>query len=166
MYPAFIPWSPSGITVYTRTTSGIPVYTGATSIYWLRVRVYDTKHLNPDFKSVFCFDSILLMTRASTEYGLYCSVYTPNHITFAMNYYIFTHILASLHAARLQPMAENLTYVTYSLLGYDLVKPKVDFAARSRYLRQWWVITPHSKLRDVITYPCLRYLLLATSPHI
>ena len=37
-----------------------------------------------------------------------------------------------------------------------------DFVVRSRYLRQGKVITSHSKLWDVITYPCLRYLLLAT----
>ena len=38
----------------------------------------------------------------------------------------------------------------------------VDVVARSRYLRQGEVIPFHSKLRDVITYLCLRYLLLAT----
>ena len=37
-----------------------------------------------------------------------------------------------------------------------------DFIARSRYLRQGKVIISHSKLWDVITNPCLRYLLLAT----
>ena len=36
-----------------------------------------------------------------------------------------------------------------------------DFFARSRYLRQGLVITSHNKLWDAITYPCLRYLLLA-----
>ena len=35
-----------------------------------------------------------------------------------------------------------------------------DFGAKSRYLRQGSVIKSHSKLWDVITYPCLRYLLL------
>ena len=35
-----------------------------------------------------------------------------------------------------------------------------DFGARSRYLRHALVITSHSKLWDVITYACLRYLLL------
>ena len=38
----------------------------------------------------------------------------------------------------------------------------MDFAAISRYLSQGLVITPHSKLWGVITYPCLRYLVLAT----
>ena len=37
-----------------------------------------------------------------------------------------------------------------------------DFVARSRYPGQRKVITSHCKLCDVITYPCLRYLLLAT----
>ena len=37
----------------------------------------------------------------------------------------------------------------------------VDFVARSRYPKQGWVITSQSKLRDMITYPCLRYLFLA-----
>ena len=37
-----------------------------------------------------------------------------------------------------------------------------DFVAKNRYLRQWYVITFHNKLWDVINYPCLRYLLLAT----
>ena len=37
-----------------------------------------------------------------------------------------------------------------------------DFVARSKYLRQGKVITSHSLLWDVITYSCLRYLLLAT----
>ena len=37
-----------------------------------------------------------------------------------------------------------------------------DFVARSRYLNQGYVITSHGKMWDVITYPCLRYLLLAT----
>ena len=36
----------------------------------------------------------------------------------------------------------------------------MDFVARSRSLRQAYIITSHSKLPDVITYPCLRYLLL------
>ena len=36
-----------------------------------------------------------------------------------------------------------------------------DFGARSRYLRQGEVTTSHSKLRGVMTYPCLRYPLLA-----
>ena len=38
----------------------------------------------------------------------------------------------------------------------------VDFVARSRYLKQGYVIASHSILWDAITYPCLRYLLLAT----
>ena len=38
----------------------------------------------------------------------------------------------------------------------------VDFVARSRYLKQGYVIASHSILRDAITYSCLRYLLLAT----
>ena len=37
----------------------------------------------------------------------------------------------------------------------------MDFGARSRYLRQRWVIASHSILWDAIIYPCLRYLLLA-----
>ena len=37
-----------------------------------------------------------------------------------------------------------------------------DLVARSRYLRQGLLITSRSLLRGVITYPCLRYLLLAT----
>ena len=41
------------------------------------------------------------------------------------------------------------------------IKSYVDFVARSWYLRQGQVITSHSELRDVITHPCLRYLLLA-----
>ena len=36
-----------------------------------------------------------------------------------------------------------------------------DSGARNRYLRQGEVIIFHNKLWDVITYPCLRYLLLA-----
>ena len=36
-----------------------------------------------------------------------------------------------------------------------------DFGAKSMYLRQGYVITSHSLLWDVITYPCLSYLLLA-----
>ena len=36
-----------------------------------------------------------------------------------------------------------------------------DFGARSRYLRQGYVIASHRILWDAITYPCLRYLLLA-----
>ena len=38
----------------------------------------------------------------------------------------------------------------------------VDFVARSRYLRQGWVIASHSILWDAITHPCLRNPLLAT----
>ena len=38
-----------------------------------------------------------------------------------------------------------------------------DFGARSRYLRQLKVIANHSSLWDAITYPWLRYLLLATT---
>ena len=42
-----------------------------------------------------------------------------------------------------------------------------DFVARSRYLRQGYVITSRSLQWDVITYPCLRYLILATkSSHV
>ena len=37
----------------------------------------------------------------------------------------------------------------------------VDFGARSRYLRQGWIITSHRILWYAITSPCLRYLLLA-----
>ena len=37
-----------------------------------------------------------------------------------------------------------------------------NFDARSRYLRQGYVIASHSILWDAFTYPCLRYLLLAT----
>ena len=37
-----------------------------------------------------------------------------------------------------------------------------NLAARSRYLRPGWVIASCSLLWDVITYPCLRYLLLPT----
>ena len=44
----------------------------------------------------------------------------------------------------------------------NLLLPIEDSVASSRYLRQGWVITSHSKLRDVITYPCLNYLFLAT----
>ena len=39
-------------------------------------------------------------------------------------------------------------------------KRSQDFGARSRYLRQGYVITSHSKPWDAITYPYLRYLLL------
>ena len=38
-----------------------------------------------------------------------------------------------------------------------------DFGTRGMYLRREWVITSHSKLRDVITYPCLKDLLLAST---
>ena len=37
-----------------------------------------------------------------------------------------------------------------------------DLVARSRYLRQGWVVASHRILWDAITYHCLRYLLLAT----
>ena len=53
-------------------------------------------------------------------------------------------------------MASSLSLVTCLAYTY------VDFVARNRYLRQGLVITPLSKLRDVITNPCLRYLLMAT----
>ena len=36
------------------------------------------------------------------------------------------------------------------------------YEARGRYLSQGYVITSRSLLWDIITYPCLRYLLLAT----
>ena len=36
-----------------------------------------------------------------------------------------------------------------------------DFSARSRHLRQGYLIAPHSILRDAIAYTCLRYLLMA-----
>ena len=39
-----------------------------------------------------------------------------------------------------------------------------DVVVRSSYLKKGLVISFHSKLRDVIIYPCLRYLLLATKP--
>ena len=38
-----------------------------------------------------------------------------------------------------------------------------DFVARSRCLKQGWIIASHSILWDAITCPCLRYLLLATT---
>ena len=50
----------------------------------------------------------------------------------------------------------NFQYDWFHAIWYE------DFVARSKYLRQGWVITSHSLLWDVITYPCLRYLLLAT----
>ena len=53
----------------------------------------------------------------------------------------------------------------YSITSIAFLEPKYSnkvFVARSRYLRQGLVITSHSKLRDVINYSCLRYLLLAT----
>ena len=52
-----------------------------------------------------------------------------------------------------------------AITGTNFLVPyllNVDFVVRNRYLMQGKVITSHSKLRGVITYPCLRYLLLAT----
>ena len=55
----------------------------------------------------------------------------------------------------------QLTSFICTQLRHFLAGPYVDFAARSRYLREGWVITSHSLLWGVITYPCLRYLFLA-----
>ena len=57
-------------------------------------------------------------------------------------------------------------YNTDEIFILDQALPIEDYVASSRYLRQGWVITSYSKLRDVITYPCLRYLLLATKSSI
>ena len=55
----------------------------------------------------------------------------------------------------------QLTDHTGGLGPATLATTYEDFGARSRYLRQGKVITSHSLLWDVITYTCLRYLLLA-----
>ena len=44
-------------------------------------------------------------------------------------------------------------------LGSDCINE--DFGARSKYPRHGCIITSHSMMWDVITHPCLRYLLLA-----
>ena len=47
-------------------------------------------------------------------------------------------------------------------LASELDNTNVDFVARSRYLRQGYVIASHCILWDAITYPYIKYLLLAT----
>ena len=48
------------------------------------------------------------------------------------------------------------------MLHFHILLHICGLCCRNRYHRPGQVITSHSKLRDVITYPCLRYLLLAT----
>ena len=62
----------------------------------------------------------------------------------------------------------------YSYHSHSMAKPRrpwsfkcrphiyEDFVARSRCLQQGWMIASRRILRDAITYPCPRYLLLAT----
>ena len=56
---------------------------------------------------------------------------------------------------------ENIRFYNGMTFSWT-ISINVDFVARSRYLGQGKAITSHSKLQNVITYPCLRYLLLAT----
>ena len=50
--------------------------------------------------------------------------------------------------------------LTHCGLGYHMANRYEDLGARSRYLRQGYVITPHSIMLEAIAYPRLRYLLL------
>ena len=57
-------------------------------------------------------------------------------------------------------------YFHFYANNLDRIKPPFfsmefeDFCARSKHLRQWWIIASHRILWDAITYPCLRYLFL------
>ena len=63
---------------------------------------------------------------------------------------------------RLRPT--TIRYIPYDMYTVSfLIIWSVDFVARSMYLRHGWLTASHSILWDAITYPCLRYLLLATT---
>ena len=65
--------------------------------------------------------------------------------------------------------ANPIYWRIFAAVGGDelMSLPDDDFCARGKYLGYGWMIAPHSKLSDVITYLCPIYLLLAPkSPYI
>ena len=80
------------------------------------------------------------------------------------------HFNSSLSRYRITDHVMGCDFYSLFMIGYcpilRIIQASVriyeDFDARGRYLRQGYVISSHSLLWDVITYPCLRYLLLAT----
>ena len=85
--------------------------------------------------------------------------YDTECITLVCSYKMAYHIDKLFVNSSISPSSTSGIYQSL-LFSWQIRKTYEDFGIRSRYLRQGLLITSHSKLWDVITYTCLRYLLL------